>query len=68
MDSYRTIASQIALPAGQLLFLSDIRQELDAAEQAGWQTIQLIRGDADAESRHRQVSGFDRINQELLNS
>ena len=66
--SYRNIASQIGLSADQLLFLSDIHQELDAAEQAGWQTIQLIRGEADAISRHRQVSGFDQINQELLNS
>ncbi|QUG76964.1 acireductone synthase [Erwinia sp. E602] len=68
VESYRNIASQIGLPTGQLLFLSDIHQELDAAEQAGWQTIQLIRGEADNESRHRQVSGFDQINQELLNS
>ncbi|MBD8216135.1 acireductone synthase [Erwinia persicina] len=67
-ESYRNIASQIGLPAEELLFLSDIHQELDAAQDAGWKTVQLIRGDADAESRHRQVAGFDQINQELLNS
>lgn len=68
VDSYRNIASQIGLPAQDLLFLSDIHQELDAAQDAGWNTVQLIRGEADTESRHRQVAGFDRINQELLNS
>ncbi|MEI7385939.1 acireductone synthase [Pectobacterium versatile] len=60
-DSYRTIAQAIGLPAAQLLFLSDIRQELDAAQEAGWHTCQLIRDDADSVSRHRQVARFDQI-------
>ncbi|MBI0551573.1 acireductone synthase [Pectobacterium parmentieri] len=60
-DSYRTIAHAIGLPAEQLLFLSDIRQELDAAQEAGWHTCQLIRDDADSVSRHRQVARFDQI-------
>ncbi|MFG1175712.1 acireductone synthase [Erwiniaceae bacterium CAU 1747] len=67
VNAYRNIAEQIALPATELLFLSDIHQELDAARESGWHTIQLIRGEADAVSSHRQVSGFDQINQELLN-
>ncbi|WP_168403750.1 acireductone synthase [Erwinia amylovora] len=67
VGAYQSIASQIGLPARQLLFLSDIHQELDAARDAGWHTVQLIRGDADNESRHRQVTDFDQINQELLN-
>ncbi|MEH2922676.1 acireductone synthase [Samsonia erythrinae] len=60
-DAYRAIAQAIGLPAGQLLFLSDIRQELDAAQEAGWHTCQLIRDDADSVSRHRQVTRFDQI-------
>ncbi|GKV78541.1 enolase-phosphatase E1 [Pectobacterium carotovorum subsp. carotovorum] len=60
-DSYRTIAQAIGLPAEQLLFLSDIRQELDAAQEADWHTCQLIRDDADNVSRHRQVARFDQI-------
>ncbi|NKI75463.1 acireductone synthase [Dickeya sp. CFBP 2040] len=59
--SYQNIAGLIGLPASELLFLSDIRQELDAAAQAGWHTCQLIRDEADAESRHRQVNRFDQI-------
>ncbi|MFS2222235.1 acireductone synthase [Pantoea sp. B65] len=66
--SYRNIASQIALPASELLFLSDIRQELDAAQQAGWHSVQLIRDEADAVSVHRQVNRFDQINLELFSS
>ncbi|MCG8710711.1 acireductone synthase [Brenneria sp. 4F2] len=59
--SYQTIARSIGLPAGQLLFLSDIHQELDAAQQAGWHTCQLIRTEADNLSGHRQVASFDQI-------
>lgn len=66
--SYRRIAEAIGLPAGQLLFLSDIRQELDAAAQAGWHTYQLIRGAGDGESRHRQVARFDQIDPSQANS
>lgn len=64
--AYRNIAGQIGLPPEQLLFLSDIRQELDAAREAGWQTVQLIRGEADPESRHRQVPRFDDIHPEQI--
>ncbi|PWC16998.1 acireductone synthase [Brenneria roseae subsp. roseae] len=59
--SYRAIAQSIGLPAEQLLFLSDVHQELDAAQEAGWHTCQLIRRDADDLSRHPQVAHFDQI-------
>lgn len=59
--SYQTIAAAIGLTADKVLFLSDIRQELDAAAQAGWRTCQLIRDDADVESQHRQVNRFDQV-------
>ncbi|WP_034912556.1 acireductone synthase [Erwinia sp. 9145] len=59
--SYRNIAGKINLPANTLLFLSDMRQELDAAKEAGWHTLQLLRDDADEQSRHRQVNRFDQI-------
>jgi len=64
--AYRAIAAEIGQPAEQLLFLSDIHQELDAAAEAGWQTLQLLRGDADGESRHRQVTDFSQINPESI--
>lgn len=64
--SYRNIAAEIDLPSDALLFLSDIHQELDAAQDAGWNTVQLIRGEADTASRHRQVNRFDQINLETF--
>lgn len=60
-DSYRNIAADIGLAPGELLFLSDIRQELDAAREAGWHTVQLIRDEADDVSRHPQVNRFDHL-------
>ncbi|WP_413506855.1 acireductone synthase [Serratia proteamaculans] len=59
--SYRNIASEIGIAPEQLLFLSDIHQELDAARAAGWHTCQLIRDDADNQSQHPQVNRFDQI-------
>ncbi len=41
--SYRTIARGIGLPPREILFLSDIAAELDAAAAAGLQTCQLVR-------------------------
>ena len=64
--SYQQIASQLGLEGQQLLFLSDIHQELDAAKQAGWHTLQLIRGEADSVSVHPQVSSFEQINPEKV--
>ncbi|HDL7600634.1 TPA: acireductone synthase [Yersinia enterocolitica] len=61
VSAYQNIAHQLAIAPQALLFLSDIRQELDAAQLAGWQTCQLIRDLPDSESRHLQVSRFDEI-------
>ncbi len=62
--SYQNIARQLGLEGDELLFLSDIHQELDAAQQAGWKTQQLIRGAADEDSVHPQVNSFEQINPE----
>ncbi|MFZ5755778.1 MAG: acireductone synthase [Pseudomonadota bacterium] len=42
-ESYRRIAADIGLPPGDILFLSDIGEEIDAAKTAGMQTVQLVR-------------------------
>ena len=61
-SSYAKIADQIGLPAGQLLFLSDIKEELDAAKAVGMQTIWLTReGITDLDAEHQQVLSFDAI-------
>jgi len=42
-ESYRRIASTIGRPAGDLLFLSDVAAELEAAMTAGFQAVQVRR-------------------------
>lgn len=61
-SSYENIVAHIGFPAEQLVFLSDIEAELNAAQAAGLQTIWLTR-DATPQSSttHWQVSDFDAI-------
>ena len=61
-DSYLNIAATIGLPADETLFLSDIKEELDAAKSAGLQTIWLVRDQVpNPYSEHPQVSSFDEV-------
>ena len=55
--SYRRIAQAIGLPAEQILFLSDIVEELDAAQQAGMQTVGLARDGGELPG-HESVASF----------
>ena len=60
--SYRAIAEAIKLPPSQVLFLSDIAAELDAAALAGMQTYWLIRDGANpANPNHRIAREFSNI-------
>jgi enolase-phosphatase E1 len=61
--SYRAIAAEMALPAAEILFLSDVEPELDAAEAAGLRTCQLVRaGDGTvASDRHLAVADFGAV-------
>jgi enolase-phosphatase E1 len=61
--SYRRIAESIGVAADDVLFLSDVAEELDAARAAGMRTMLLARAPArcpDA-SPHRCVADFDAI-------
>ena len=51
----------MALPADQILFLSDVVAELDAAKNVGLQTVQLVREAGMETGEHLQVSSFDQI-------
>jgi len=42
-ESYRRIAAKFERPASQLLFISDVIAELDAAKRAGMQTLLCVR-------------------------
>jgi enolase-phosphatase E1 len=63
-SSYRRIAEEMSLPPGEILFLSDVVPELDAAAEAGLQTRLVIRpGNAPAPEgqRHRIVRDFSEL-------
>ncbi len=60
--AYRAIAADVGLTPAEILFLSDIREELDAAREAGMQTTWLVRATTPApDASHPQVSDFDAI-------
>jgi enolase-phosphatase E1 len=59
--AYRRIAEAIGLPAAEVLFLSDVKEELDAARAAGMKTCWLVRGDNAATSDHPLAHRFDEI-------
>ncbi len=62
-SSYEIIASEIGVRAGDILFLSDIVEELDAACTAGMHTRWLVREaeTLDPNASHPQVRDFDAI-------
>ena len=59
--SYKNIAGSVGLPAGEILFLSDIVEELDAAAATGMQTMQLVRDDKVVPGSHRVAQDFDMV-------
>jgi enolase-phosphatase E1 len=61
-DSYHAILKELALPGADVLFLSDIGEELDAARAAGLHTCQLLR-DAKAKPapQHPQARDFSEV-------
>lgn len=59
--SYQTIQQTLDLPAEEILFLSDVTAELDAAREAGLQTVQLVREPDMPTADHLKVSQFDQI-------
>jgi len=60
-DSYRNIVENIGMPATEILFLSDVAEELDAAAEAGMQTCQLVRDDKVIRGTHAIAHGFDEV-------
>lgn len=62
-DSYDRIVSAMGIPTSEVLFLSDVAAELDAASAAGLRTIQLCRPPKTCApgSKHPCVADFDSI-------
>jgi enolase-phosphatase E1 len=61
--SYSRIAADLLLPVKDVLFVSDITDELDAAHQAGLHTVLCVRPENAPvpASRHPRISGLDQI-------
>ena len=58
--SYTAIAAALGLPPGDILFLSDVAEELDSASQAGMACCQVVRPEDGTQpsARHRQARDF----------
>ena len=60
--AYRAIAKAIGLNPGDILYLSDTKAELDAAREAGMETVWLVRdGAVDPGAEHTQAGDFSMI-------
>lgn len=60
VQTYSKIAEILSLNPSEILFLSDIYEELEAADQAGYQTIQLVRDSVEKQWK-TQVNSFTEI-------
>lgn len=62
-SSYLEICRETGLQAEEILFLSDTESELDAAREAGYATIQLVRSEDGTipSARHKQARNFSEI-------
>lgn len=73
-QSYRNLAEWVALPAEDILFLSDVEAELDAAAEVGIKTVLVVRpqeaGGAvrgvKSKRKHPMVSSFAEIDLDKL--
>ncbi|MBX9688589.1 MAG: acireductone synthase [Candidatus Obscuribacterales bacterium] len=62
-ESYKLIASIIKMPEAEIVFMSDLVAELDAARDSGMQTVLLLRpGNIKQENNsHAAISNFNEI-------
>ncbi len=65
--SYAAIHAQLDLPAADIAFLSDIAEELDAAQAAGLRTCQLVRPEDNTapSGRHPEAATFPDVSRLL---
>ncbi len=64
-ESYRTIAAAVGQPPAAIVFLSDLVAELDAAREAGLQTVGVRRAGDEHYDRgvgdHPSITSFDQL-------
>lgn len=61
VGSYQNIREQLALPAAEILFISDVGAELKAAREAGFQTLQSVRPGVTHDVEFENVHDFTEI-------
>jgi enolase-phosphatase E1 len=66
--SYQEIAHQLNFQAKDILFLSDVEAELDAASAVGFQVIQVLRPGITPSQKHQTVANFNEINVHEINT
>lgn len=59
-ESYEKIVDELGLEAGDILFLSDVEAELDAAREAGLKTTRVFRDECE-DSSHPSIKEFSEI-------
>lgn len=59
--AYESISATLRIAPDEILFLSDIKAELDAARDAGMHTTWLVREQQPKAAEHRQAASFDDI-------
>jgi enolase-phosphatase E1 len=60
-ESYTRIAAALERSPSEVLFVSDIAAELDAAQAAGMQTALCVRGSGEVLGMHPVIHEFDEI-------
>ncbi len=60
-NAYKNIINEIDVEAKDILFLSDIEEELNAAKKSGINTLQLTREGMTASTMHTTVKSFNEI-------
>ncbi|WP_462173528.1 acireductone synthase [Pseudoalteromonas xiamenensis] len=65
-QSYRNILNALPVEAAEILFLSDVVDELDAAKEAGMRTLQLWRDNQATSPSHPKIEHFEQFKSELL--
>ncbi len=62
VESYQAIIAELQLAADDILFLSDVPAELDAAAEAGMKVCQLVRDDSiERQDHHPVASNFHEV-------
>jgi enolase-phosphatase E1 len=63
IESYQLIAADLGVKADEILFISDVAAELDAARDAGFQTLLCVRPGnyPQPDHDHRIISSFDEV-------